>query len=198
MLHFTALGRDYTVPVVQPFGFEYRTGERANLILIQGMVRIFSYGTVNIVKASNQLSLQGEVIHVQKMPIIIENKQLMLLEVMISNGADRIRKVNSLFVPKTMSVNVGTVIPVAMEIDDLQKEIRLLQGKQGAAKVLSVHYDGTKGERPIANIIVEKDGITYHIRQTIEPVYGVAAGDELWIAYDEDTEEAMIINYSIR
>ncbi|WP_042347961.1 hypothetical protein [Bacillus massiliigorillae] len=197
-LRFTAEGRDYTIPVVQSFGFEYRTGERANLILIQGMARIFSYGNVSTVKASDQLSLQGEVIHVQKMPIIIENKQLMIMEVMITSGSDRIRKVNSIFAPENQSVNVGTVLPVTMEIADLQKETRLLQGKKGAAKVLSVHFDGTRGERPLANITVEKDGITYHINQTIEPVYGVVVGDELWIAYDESTKEALIINYSIR
>ncbi|MFC7677444.1 hypothetical protein [Paenibacillus sp. GCM10028914] len=195
-LHFTAAGRVYTLPVVQPIGFEYRTGERATLILIQGMARIFRYGSENSVKASDQLSLQSEVIHVQKMPIIIDNKQLMLMEVMISSGADRIRKVNSIFAPVNLSVNVGTVIPVNMEQDDLQKETRLLRGKQGAAKVQSVHFDGTKGERPVANIIVEKDGVTYHIKQTIEPVYGVIAGDEVWIAYDEGTQEAMIVNYS--
>ncbi len=195
-LHFTAEGRVYTIPVVQSFGFEYRTGERANLILIQGMARILSYGTMNIEKASDQISLQGEVIHVQKMPIVIDKKQLMLLEVIISSGTDRIRKVNGLFVPENMTVNVGTVIPVAMKKEDLQKETRLLQGKQGAAKVLSVHFNGTHGERPVAAITVEKDGVTYHIKQTIEPVYGVAVGDELWIAYDEGTREAMIINYS--
>ncbi|QQZ59809.1 hypothetical protein JI735_24915 [Paenibacillus sonchi] len=197
-LHFTAEGRDYPIPVVQPFGFEYRSGERANLILIQGMARIFRYGNEGTVKASDQLSLQGEIIRMQKMPIIIENKQLMLLEVMISRGADRIRKANSLFVPENLSVNVGTVIPVTMEMDDLQKETRLLQGKQGAAKVLTVHFEGTKGERPLANITAEKDGVIYHIKQTIEPVYGVEVGDELWIAYDEGTQEAMIINYSSR
>lgn len=195
-LHFSAQGRVYTIPVVQPFGFEYRTGERANLILIQGMARIFRYGSENSEKASDQLSLQGEVIHVQKMPIVIDNKQLMLMEVMITNGADRIRKSNSLFVPVNQSVNVGTVVPVNMEVDDLQKESRLLRGKQGAAKVRSVHFDGTKGERPIANIIAEKDGVTYHIHQTIEPEYGVVVGDELWIAYDEASKEAIIINYS--
>lgn len=197
-LHFTAEEQDYTIPVVQPFGFEYRTGERANLILIQGMARIVRYGNRSADKVSDQLSLQGEVTHVQKMPIIIENKQLLLMEVMVTSGADRIRKVNSLFVPANLSVTVGTVLPVSMEIDDLQKETRLLQGKQGAAKVLSVHYDGTKGERPVANIVVEKEGSTYNIQQTIEPVYGVVVGDELWIAYDEGTKEAVVINYSIR
>lgn len=196
-LYFTAEGRDYTVPVVQPFGFEYRTGERAKLILIQGMARIFRYGgNGSTVKETDQLSLQGEVIHEQKMPIIIENKQLMLLEVMISRGADRIRKANSLFVPENLSVNVGAVIPVNMQKEDFQRETRLLQGKQGAAKVLSVHYDGTQGERPLAMITAEKDGITYHIKQTIEPVFGVVVGDELWIAYDEGTQEGIIINYS--
>lgn len=195
-LHFSAKGSVYTVPVVQPVGFEYRTGERANLILIQGMARIFRYGNESTANASDELSLQGEVIHVQKMPIIIENKQLMLIEFMICSGADRIRKTNSLFVPENLSVNVGTILPVTMEKDDLQKETRLFRGKQGAAKVRSVHFDGTKGERPVANIIVEKDGVAYHIKQTIEPVYGVVVGDELWIAYDEGTQEAIIINYS--
>ncbi|MNO48388.1 hypothetical protein D3C76_387220 [compost metagenome] len=195
-LHFSAKGSVYTVPVVQPVGFEYRTGERANLILIQGMARIFRYGNESTANASDELSLQGEVIHVQKMPIIIENKQLMLIEFMICSGADRIRKTNSLFVPENLSVNVGTILPVTMEIDDLQKETRLFRGKQGAAKVRSVHFDGTKGERPVANITAEKDGVAYHIKQTIEPVYGVVVGDELWIAYDEGTQEAIIINYS--
>lgn len=195
-LQFTAEGRVYTIPVVQPIGFEYRMSERANLILVQRMARIFRYGSENTVNASNQLSLQGEVIHVQKMPIIIDNKQLMLMEVMITSGANRFRKSNSLFVPESLFVNVGTVVPVNMEVDDLQKETRLLRGKQGAAKVRSVHFDGTKGERPVANIIADKDGVTYHINQTIEPVYGVVVGDELWIAYDESSQEAMIINYS--
>lgn len=197
-LHFLAAGEEYTVPVVQPIGFEYRTGERASLILIQGMARILRYGNENSVKPSDQLSLQGEVIHVQRMPIVIDNKQLMLMEIMITSGADRIRKINSLFVPENQSVNVGTVLPVNMEIEDLKKETRLLRAKQGAAKVLSVHFDGTKGERPVADIIVEKDGASYHIKQTIEPVHGVLSGDELWIAYDEHTKEAMIINYSSR
>lgn len=197
-LYFSAAGQDYTVPVVQPIGFEYRRGERASLILIQGMARILRYGSENSEKASNQLSLQGEVIHVQRMPIVIDNKQLMLMEIIITSGADRFRKVNSLFVPVNQSVNVGTVLPVAMEIDDLQKETRLLRGKQGAAKVFSVQFDGTKGERPLADIIAEKDGVTYHIKQTIEPVHGVVVGDELWIAYDESTKEAIIINYSSR
>lgn len=196
LLYFTAEGRQYPIPVVQPLGFEYRTGERANLIVIQGMARIFKYGIESTDKPSDQLTLQGEVIHVQKMPISIQNKQLMLLEVLISIEADRIRKVNSLFVPANLSVNVGTVIPVNMKKEDVQKETRLLHGKQGAAKVLSVQYEGTQGERPIANITVQKDGVIYHIKQIIEPVYGVVAGDELWIAYDEGTQEAMIMNYA--
>lgn len=195
-LQFTAEGSVYSIPVVQPLGYEYRIGERANLILIQGMARILSYGNKDSVMISDQLSLQGEVIQVQRMPIVIDQKQLTLLEVLISRGTDRIRKTNSLFVPANVSVNVGTVIPVNMESDDIEKETRLLQGKQGAAKVLSVHFDGTKGERPIANISAEKDGVIYPIKQTVEPVYGVVVGDELWIAYDETTQEAMIINYA--
>ncbi|WP_068784239.1 hypothetical protein [Paenibacillus phocaensis] len=197
-LHFNAEGRDYAIPVVQPPGFEYRIGERADLILIQGMPRIFRYGNRSTVDASELISLQGEVIHVQKLPIRIENKQLLLMEVILTHGADRIRKVNSIFAPEELSVQAGALIPVSMEPGDLQKEVQLLRGKQGAAKVLSVDFDGTKGERPVANLVVDKDGITYRISQTIEPVYGVVAGDELWIAYHEDTQEAIIINYAVR
>lgn len=195
-LHFTADGRDYTVPVVQPPGFEYRIGERANLALIQETARIHSYGNGDGFIGSEQITMQGEVLRVQEYPVSVAGRQLMTLEVMMTEGPDRIRKVNSLFVPKGLPVQSGVNIPVVMRRDDYVKEARLYKGKQGAAKVTSVRFAGTIGERPMAEITVERGGTTYHISQTIEPVYGVEPGDELWIAYDENTREAMIINYA--
>ncbi|MNU63182.1 hypothetical protein D3C71_524290 [compost metagenome] len=195
-LHFTANGRDYTVPVVQPPGFEYRVGERANLALIQGTARIHSYGNGDGLAGSEQISMQGEVLRVEEYPVSIAGRQLMTLEIMMTEGPERIRKVNSLFVPKGLPVQAGVVIPVVMRRDDYAKEARLHKGKQGAAKVISVRFTGTIGERPLAEITVERDGTTYHISQTIEPVYGVETGDELWIAYDENTREAVIVNYA--
>lgn len=45
---------------------------------------------------------------------------------------------------------------------------------------------------------VERGGSSYHIHQSIEPFYGVEVGDELWIAYDEASREAVIINCASR
>ncbi|PQP90447.1 hypothetical protein, partial [Paenibacillus sp. AR247] len=52
------------------------------------------------------------------------------------------------------------------------------------------------GERPFARITVTRSGISYRIEQSIEPVYGVEVGDDLWIAYDEETREAVIVQYA--
>lgn len=198
-LHFKAQGREYSVPVVQPPGFDYRVGEKANLVLIEGMTRIHSYGKVIAGFAeSEQITLEGEVIATEEYPSTAGNRQLMILEVMVSEGTVSFRKVNSLFVPKGLPVKAGVIIPVTMRKDDFKKEFALQKGKQGAAKVVSVQFSGTLGERPLAEITVERAGIAYRIDQTIEPVYGVEPGDELWIAYDEVTREAIIINYETK
>ncbi|WP_435920863.1 hypothetical protein [Paenibacillus sp. DYY-L-2] len=196
LLHFSANGREYSVPVVQPSGFEYRVGENASLASMQGTVSLFSYGEGNGFEHAEQISLQGEVIRVEELPITIGNGQLKILEVIVSEGHERIRKINSLFVPKSLPVKAGVVIPIVMRKDDYLKEARLHKAKQGAAKVTSVRYAGTYGSRPLAEITAERGGISYRIYQTIEPVYGVEVGDDLWIAYDETSREAVIINYS--
>lgn len=195
-LYFVAEGREYTVPVVQPPGFEYRIGEKADLMMIQGTTRIHSYGNERAFEKSDQISLNGEVIGVEKYPIFTGGRQLMILEVNINDGPSPIRKVNSIFVPKGLPVQAGLVIPITMRKDDFSKEVRLSKGKQGAAIVTSVRFTGTLAERPLADVTVERGGVAYRITQTIEPIYGVEVGDELWIAYDESTREAIIINYS--
>ncbi|MFD1175875.1 hypothetical protein ACFQ3W_06090 [Paenibacillus puldeungensis] len=195
-LYFVAEGREYTVPVVQPPGFEYRIGEKADLMMVQGTTRIHSYGNEGAFEKSDQISLNGEVIGVEKYPIFTGGRQLMILEVNINDGPAPIRKVNSIFVPKGLPVQAGLVIPITMRKNDFLKETRLSRGKQGAAIVTSVRFTGTLAERPLADITVERGGVAYRITQTIEPVYGVVVGDELWIAYDESTREAIIINYS--
>ncbi|MCA1292678.1 hypothetical protein LBW89_06585 [Paenibacillus sp. alder61] len=195
-LHFTADGRDYAVPVVQPPGFEYRVGERASLALIQGTVRLYSYGDGGSFEHAEQISMEGEVLRVEEFPIAIGGRKLMLFEVMLTEGPERLRKINSLFVPKELPVKAGVVLPVTMRKDDYSKEVRLHRGKQGAAKVTAVQYAGTLGERPLATITAERGGVVYRITQTIEPVYGVEVGDDVWIAYDEASREAIIVNYS--
>ncbi|SET24003.1 hypothetical protein [Paenibacillus sp. NFR01] len=196
LLSFAAGGRNYKVPVLEPAGFEYRIGERANLTLAQGVARIYSYGNTLRYDSKKQLTLPGEVIRVSEYPVTVDSRKLMLLETVLQDTPGRIGKINSLFVPSGFNVQPGTVLPVIMRREDLEKELRLQRGKQGAAIVTSVRYEGTLGERPLAVITAERGGDAYSIYQTIEPLYGVAAGDELWIAYDENSREAIIINYS--
>ncbi|WP_114495620.1 hypothetical protein [Fontibacillus phaseoli] len=161
------------------------------------MARIHSYGKVSAGFAeSEQITLEGEVITAEGYPVTVGSRQLMILEIIISEGAESIRKINSLFVPKGLPVKAGTVIPVTMRKYDYRKEVALRKGKQGAAKVVSVHFAGTLGERPLAEITAERAGNEYRIRQTIEPIYGIEPGDELWIAYDEVAGEAIILNYA--
>ncbi|WP_171417201.1 hypothetical protein [Paenibacillus alvei] len=158
--------------------------------------RIYSYGNAVSFEDNKQVTIQGEVIRIEEFPITIADRQLMMLETILTDEAERLCKSNSLFVPKGFPVKAGVVIPVVMRKDDYEKELRLQKGKQGAAVVTSVRFVGTLGERPLAQITVERAGGSYHIHQSIEPLYGVEIGDELWIAYDEVSREAIIVNYA--
>lgn len=196
VLHFATREEDYPVPVIQPPGFEYRTGRRANLIVSDGVARIRSYdGTGREEEA--QLALEAEVVSVEKANLEIEGRQLLVMDLLVSRGDDRLRKSNSLFVPERYAVQTGIRIPMQMGEQDFERELRLSKGKQGAAIVRTVTYEGhTVGERPVARIDVEREGKLYRIRQSIEPVHGVQVGDEIWIAYDANSQEAMIVNYA--
>lgn len=196
LLHFEAAGQSYSVPVVQPSGFVYRTGERADLIITSGNARLLRYGPAERSDQATQLTLEAEITRVQRLPVKIAGQDLLLLEIVMVNGKERLRKVNSQFVPENLEVTVGAVVPVTAKPEEVALQSRLLQGKQGSASVRSVDYRGTTGDRPLATITVERSGQSYRIRQSIEPVYGVEAGDELWIAYDERTGEATIVNYA--
>lgn len=214
LLHFRANDRQYAVPVVQPVGFEYRVGERATLAVIGGLIRMISYGQVTRLEGSDMVTMQGEIIRLERYPMTIQNRQLMVMEVSMSagdtahtargattqrnglGGSGQLRRTNSMFVPKELSLQEGAVIPVSMRREDYTRELRLLNGKQGAARVIDVQYEGTLSERPLAHISVERGGSVYKIYQSIEPVYGVVPGDELWVAYDEYSREAMILQYS--
>jgi hypothetical protein len=196
LLHFNAAGKRYAVPVVQPIGFDYRIGEQATLLIVNGLTRIRSYGRAVYNNDSNMIQLQGKIVGIDKYSITIQNRQLMLVDVVVEEGPIRLNKSNSLFVPQGMPLKEGLPLPVSFRNEDFRKEVRLLKGKQGGAKVVDVTYSGTLGERPFAHITVERAGVLFTIEQSIEPVYGVAVGDEIWIAYDEVLREAVIINYA--
>ncbi|GAA0386628.1 hypothetical protein [Paenibacillus motobuensis] len=199
MLHFEAAGHVYSIPVVQAVGFEYRIGERATLIQIGEHIRLLEYGSLltRARSTAERLTLQGEITRVQPFGVTVQDRQLMVLEVLISHGQERIRKVNSEFVPRGLKVQAGSIIQVSRRKEELDREVRLLQGRQGGGKVTSVKFAGTTGDRPIARITVQRGDDEYLIEQSIEPVYGVEVGDELWIAYDEHTREAVIVNYAV-
>lgn len=196
LLHFKAGGKQYTVPVVQPIGFDYRVGEQARLLIVNGTTRIRSYGRASHRLDTDLIQLDGKIVEIEKYSISIDNRQLMMMGIVIEEGAGRLRKTNSLFVPVGMPVHEGVMLPVSFRKEDYKKELRLLNAKQGAAKVVDVQYSGTLGERPLAHITVDRAGTMYSIEQTIEPVYGITVGDEIWIAYDDVSREAIIIKYA--
>ncbi|OZB95003.1 hypothetical protein [Paenibacillus sp. XY044] len=196
LLHFDTGGQTYAIPVVQANGFTYQTGDKADLMQIGGVTRLYNYNRRGHAEGADQLTLEGEVIRIEQVPVEIVNRKLMLFELLLSHGNQRSRKVNSQFVPDRLPVAVGSIIPVSVNKEEYEKELRLLQGKQGSANVTSVQFDGTVGERPFARITVMRNGVSYRIEQSIEPVYGVEVGDDLWIAYDDQTREAVIVQYA--
>lgn len=196
LLHFRAGETQYRVPVIQPIGFDYRVGEQARLLIVNGTTRIRSYGRASHRMDSELVQLDGKIVSIDKYAITLENRQLMMMEFVIDEAAGRLRKTNSLFVPQNMPVKEGITLPISIRKEDYRKELRLLNAKQGAAKVVDAQYSGTLGERPLAHITVDRAGTMYSIEQTIEPVYGIMVGDEIWIAYDEISREAVIIKYA--
>lgn len=196
LLHFKAGVDRYSVPVVQAAGFQYEVGERANLMVVGGITRILGYGQSMRAIDEKMLTLQGKIVQIKKESITIQNRRLMVIDAVINERGEQLRKSNSLFVPENIPIQEGVTLPMSIRKDDLDKERRLLKGKQGSAKVVSVSYLGTVGERPLARITAERAGTNYIIEQSIEPLYGVQEGDELWITYDESTREALILNYT--
>ncbi|MGG4480557.1 hypothetical protein [Paenibacillus illinoisensis] len=196
LLHFIADEQEYEVPVVQPPGFSYRVGTEATLIQAGGQVRLQSYG-VGTSELADQLALEAEVVRMEKKETEFLDRELLVMDLIITSGEDSIRKTNSLFVPLDTVVQNGTRIPMHMKREDYERELRLAKGKQGAATIRTVMYEGiTAGERPMARITVDRGGQIYEIRQSIDPIFGVEIGDELWISYDEQTREALILHYS--
>ncbi|WP_458120042.1 hypothetical protein [Paenibacillus sp. Z6-24] len=198
LLHFEAAGQRYRVPVVQAPGFFYQVGETANLLQIGSTVRIFSYGEAIPYRKQDHTAITGQLVHVQKYPLHIDDRQLMLLELITRTEGGGVTRLNSQFVPPHMidMLQPEVDIPVSVKVEEYNREAALLRGKQGSAIVRSVQFRGTNGERPRAVIMAERGGVEYRIEQSIEPLYGVVAGDELWVAYDEQTREAVIVKYA--
>ncbi len=200
VLHAEVEGQVHRIPVVQPPGFTYEPYTPITLIRVGGVVRLYRYGSSvsNNNDEQDQIMLDANLVNFERMGVRAENRELVLMNVSIHAGDRNVARVNSLFVPdQTMNVmRNGIRIPVSVNRHEFAHELRLLKGKQGSMVVDRVSYNGTIGERPLASIIATRDGQQYRIEQSIEPLYGVQPGDELWVSYDESTREAVIVQYA--
>ncbi|WP_322906708.1 hypothetical protein [Paenibacillus campi] len=199
ILHVEADGQLHRIPVVQAPHFTYEPYSPLTLIRVGSIVRLYRYGSsVSSTNDQDQITLDASLVNYERMNVHAADRALVLMNVSIHAGDRNVPRVNSLFVPdETLnSMRNGMRIPVSVNRHEFARELRLLKGKQGSMVVQRVSYNGTIGERPLASIIAERDGQQYRIEQSIEPLYGVKPGDELWVSYDEQTREATIVQYA--
>ncbi|MFD1886686.1 hypothetical protein [Paenibacillus wenxiniae] len=199
VLHVDAAGQTHRIPVVQAPGFTYEPYTPVMLVRIGDVVRLYRYGSsVNNNDEQDQITLDASLVNYERMNVRADHRELVLMNVSIHAGDRNVTRINSLFVPEqTLQImRNGMRIPVSVNRHEFARELRLLKGKQGSMTVQRVIYNGTTGERPLASIIAERDGQQYRIEQSIEPLYGVQPGDELWVSYDEHTREAVIMQYA--
>ncbi|MGM0757795.1 MAG: hypothetical protein ACQETN_16820 [Bacillota bacterium] len=129
-------------------------------------------------------------------PIAIHEQKPVLLDVTVSNGEQSIAKTVNQFIRDHMQIAAGTQITIQPKKEDLDREMSLLQEKQGSAKVTNVAFAGVIGHLPLAIIQVERNGMLYEVKQPIDPITSVLPGDELWVAYHEMTRQAAIVKYA--
>ncbi len=195
-LTFEADQKKYTIPMIQADGFEYRTGEKADLVDISGQLKMAAYGHEVRNRSGKDVTLTGTIQRVKQYPVTIHNQKPIMLDVMVSSGDQSITKTVSQFIPDHMEVAPGTQITMQTKQEELDKEISLMQEKQGSAKVTHVAFSGVIGNQPLATIQIERDGVMYEVKQPIDPITSVLPGDELWVAYHEMTRQAAIVKYA--
>lgn len=88
-----------------------------------------------------------------------------------------------------MQVADDTQITIQTKKEDFDKEMTLLNGKQGSVKVINVSFAGVI-------IQAERDGMMYELKQPIDPIISVLPHDERWVADDDMTRQAAIIKYA--
>ncbi len=195
-LTFEADQKRYTIPMIQAAGFEFRTGEKADLVDISGQLKMAAYGHEVRNRSGKDVTLTGTIQRVKQYPVTIHGQKPIMLDVTVSSGDQSITKTVSQFIPDHMEVAPGTQITMQTKQEELDKEISLLQEKQGSAKVTHVAFAGVIGNQPLAIIQIERDGIMYEVKQPIDPITSVMPGDELWVAYHEMTRQAVIVKYA--
>lgn len=195
-LTFEADQKRYTIPMIQAAGFEFRTGEKADLVAISGQLKMAAYGHEVRHRSGKDVTLTGTIQRVKQYPVTIHEQKPVMLDVTVSSGDQSITKTVSQFIPDHMQVAPGTPITIQTKKEELDREIGLMQEKQGSAKVTHVAFAGVIGNQPLAIIQIERDGMLYEVKQPIDPMTSVLPGDELWVAYDEMTRQAAIVKYA--
>ncbi|WP_226340857.1 hypothetical protein [Bacillus safensis] len=195
-LTFEADQKRYTIPMIQAAGFEFTTGEKADLVDINGQLKMAAYGHEVRNRSGKDVTLTGTIQRVKQYPIAIHEQKPIQLDVTVSNGDESITKTVSQFIPDHMQVAAGTQITIQTKKEELDREMGLMQEKQGSAKVTNVEFAGVIGNLPLAIIQVERNGMMYEVKQPIDPITSVLPGDELWVAYHDMTRRAAIVKYA--
>jgi len=188
--------KTYIIPMIQAAGFEFRTGEKADLVDINGQLKMAAYGYEVRNRSGKDVTLTGTIQRVKQYSIAIHEQKPIQLDVTVSNGDQSITKTVSQFIPDHMQVAVGTQITIQTKKEELDREMSLMQEKQGSAKVTNVEFAGVIGNLPLAIIQVERNGMMYEVKQPIDPITSVLPGDELWVAYHDMTRQAAIVKYA--
>ncbi|MFB8733299.1 hypothetical protein ACEQPO_03175 [Bacillus sp. SL00103] len=126
--------------MIQADGFEYRTGEKADLVDISGQLKMATYGYEVRNRSGKDVTLTGTIQRVKQYPVTIHNQKPIMMDVTVSSGDQSITKTVSQFIPDHMEVAPGTQITMQTKQEELDKEISLMQEKQGSAKVTHVAF----------------------------------------------------------
>ncbi|WP_318010276.1 hypothetical protein [Bacillus sp. 28A-2] len=195
-LTFESDQKSYIIPMIQAAGFQFKTGEKADLVDINGQVKMAAYGHEVRNRSGEDVTVTGTIQRVKQYPIAIHEQKPVLLEVAVSSGEQSVTKTVSQFIPDHMQVTSGTQIMIQTKKEELDREMGLMQEKQGSAKVTNIEFAGVIGNLPLALIQVERDGMLYEVKQPIDPITSVLPGDELWVAYHDMTRQAAIVKYA--
>ncbi|UYO36027.1 hypothetical protein NF868_02035 [Bacillus zhangzhouensis] len=195
-LTFELNQKTYIIPMIQAAGFEFRTGEKADLVDINGQLKMAAYGHEVRNRSGKDVTLTGTIQRVKQYSIAIHEQKPIQLDVTVSNGDETITKTVSQFIPDHMQVAAGAQITIQTKKEELDREMGLMQEKQGSAKVTNVEFAGVIGNLPLAIIQVERNGMMYEVKQPIDPITSVLPGDEVWVAYHDMARQAAIVKYA--
>lgn len=196
LLTFEHNRESYTIPAIQASGFEFQEGEKADLMRINGQLKMVAYGDAIMNRSGKDVTVTGTILRARTFPIALHDQTPVLLDLTISSDGKPVQRTVSQFIPSHMTIEPGATIQIQTKQGDLEKELAFANEKQGSATITSVSFTGVVGNLPLATIHANRNGIQYDIQQTIDPITGVMPGDECWIAYNERTHQALIIKYA--